>query len=180
MAVISPELAIQVVVAAMLLFAGRRLVWLAVAALGFGVGVHLVARLGLEIGVHPWVVALAAGLIGAALALLVQRVAVTVGFALLGAALAGWLATTAEPVQILLAVGLGAVLGAILARTLFALAVAILTASAGGLLLASLLPLGAAQRPLVAAVAALVGVLVQLRGRRAQPEKPKKAGKDEL
>jgi hypothetical protein len=167
---IEVEVAVQVVAGLLLLFAGRRLVWLAVAALGFGLGVHLVALLGPRFDVQPWIVAAVAGLVGAVLALVVQRVAVTVGFGLLGAVLAGWfasgwLASAGEPHYLLLAVVVGALVGAVLARSLFAVAVAILTASAGSLLLANLLPLGPAERGLLAAVAAVVGVAVQLRPR---------------
>lgn len=175
----------------LLLFFGRRLFWLLVALVGALAALWLATEmLGLEAGAPSLVAAIAAGLAGGLLAVLVQKAAIgVVGFlaglwgtlTLLGAiarsgvpapipeAAAVWI----EPnvTQLVLALA-GGVLGAVLAARLFAAALVVLSALAGSLLLVHGLGL---DDPLALAAflgLALLGVLAQTRGgrRRGKPE----------
>jgi hypothetical protein len=79
----------NLVAGAVLLLLGRKLFWLFVAVAGFYVGVEAThALLGDQPGWLLWLVAIAAGLIGAILAMLFQRV----GFALAGFYAGGYIA----------------------------------------------------------------------------------------
>src|SRR5215813_1766120 len=105
---------VSIVVGALILFFGRRLFWLFVAAVGFWMGVELTPYL-LQ---HPppWlgiVVALFLGLIGAALAFILQKVAIAVSGFLVGGYLVVAFLNTA-PQHAWIAFLIGGILGAIL------------------------------------------------------------------
>ncbi|MDX1631895.1 MAG: DUF4203 domain-containing protein [Thermoanaerobaculia bacterium] len=124
----------------MMLLMGRRLFWLAVALLGFlGAIVLMEALVGELRRPWIWILALVAGLLGSVLAVAVQRLAVVVGGFLLGVVgCMHLLAWTGNPggrgveVLILLAGGL---LVALVASSLFALALRLITAGAGSALI---------------------------------------------
>lgn len=171
----------------LLLLFGRRLFWLLVAVVGAVAALWLATEmLGLESGLPRLVAAIAAGLVGALLAILVQKAAVAlVGFlagvwgalvfldTLAGSSAFASATTRVEPtvLQIVLAIA-GGVVGALLAARLFEAALVVLSALAGSLLLVHGLGLTTTWADRTAWVwgaflaLALFGVLVQTRGGR--------------
>jgi hypothetical protein len=166
---LSPPVAriVLVLVGVALLAAGRRLFWLAVAALGFAAGLFAVDRwLGDLPRPTALVVALACGLLGLVLALLVQKVAVAFGGFVLGAVLAARLLPQAAfdlGPWLPLVVVAGGVVAALLALAAFGLALTIVTAGAGAALLVESVAVPAPLEPLLLAGLWLVGVLFQRR-----------------
>lgn len=167
-------------VAAALLFFGRRLFWLLVGVTGAVATLWLTTRvLELETGVASILAALAAGLVGALLAVLLQKAAVAlVGF--LGGAWAVLLLfglfepshLPGEPwvIQAVAAV-VGGVLGALAAAWLFEAALVVLTSLGGALLLVETLGLDHLAALVTGIALALVGVVTQTRGRRSRRER---------
>ena len=160
---------VLVVVGVGLLAAGRRLFWLAIAALGFCLGLFVVDRwLGELSGTAALVVAAAAGLLGLVLALAVQKVAVAFGGFVLGAVLTvkvlpyldvqlgAWLP---------LVVVAGGVAGALLAFAILGLALSVLTAGAGAALLVEAVAMPPNLAPLLLVGLWVLGVVLQRRGR---------------
>lgn len=134
-----------------LLCFGRRLFWLFVAAIGFWIGFELTPH----VMQHPpatltLVVALVLGLLGAVLALLLQKIAIAVAGFLAGGHIATTLFATfvashAQPSTITFIIG--GIIGALLLLLLFDWALIFFTAVAGAELIASNLhvpPKGAA------------------------------------
>ena len=153
-----------------LLVAGRKLFWLAVGALGFVAGWQLMERLAPDLPrTALLVVAVAMGVIGLVLAIVVQKVAVGLAGFLLGVVLAVRLLP-------LLGLELGAwqglvvaavgIVGAVIALMLFGLALEVLTAGAGASLLVEALQAPAAWSMLLLVALWIVGVLVQRRWAR--------------
>lgn len=146
---------VALVVGALLLLAGRRLFWFAVGVVGFLAGFLLAARL--LTGQQVWVELVAglfAGLLGAGLAVLLQRFAVALAGFLVGGAGAAWIAES------VLAVPEGAawvvfvvagVLCALVAALLFEGALIVISALLGAALVVDALSLA----PTVAALAFL-------------------------
>ena len=158
------------VVGLLLLVAGRKLFWLALAALGFVAGWQLMERLGPDLPrTALLVVAVAMGVIGLVLAIVVQKVAVGLAGFLLGAVIAVRLLP-------LLGLELGAwqglvvaavgIVGAVVALALFGLALEVLTAGAGASLLVEAFRAPAAWSMLLLVVLWVVGVLLQRRWAR--------------
>jgi len=150
-----------------LLLAGRKLFWLAVGVLGFVAGYQAMEQWGR--GLPPaatFVVALAVGVIGLVLALVVQRVAVALAGFFLGVVLASLLlpllGVVLGPWHGVVVAALGLV-GAVLALALLQLALVVLTAGAGASLLVQALVPHAPWAPLLLIALWLVGVLVQRR-----------------
>jgi hypothetical protein len=166
----APSRAVLAVVGLVLLLAGRRVVWLAVGALGFVAGYQAMERWGS--GLPPvvgFVVAVAVGVVGILLAVLVQRVAVALaGFFLgvaLGTLLLPILGPSLGPWSGLVIAAAGLVM-AVVALALFSLALVVLTAGAGAVLLTqAIAPPEVWALPLVV-VLWVVGVMVQ----RRQPD----------
>ena len=150
--------------AALLLF-GRRLFWLLVAVSGFLAGMHL--ALGLVPENARLVIALVAGVIGAVLAVALQKFAI----AFTGFITGGFLTMQAltllslrlEPVILWVVVFVGAVIGAVVLVTLFKWALIILSSvmGAGLLLNGAHLQRGIATGAMIALV--LIGIGVQSR-----------------
>lgn len=167
---------VVIVAGIVLLVAGRSLFWLFVAITGFFVGAEVAGEL---FAGEPewvvWVIAAGAGIVGAVLAMLFERVA----FALAGFYAGGYLALVA--VQSLdggmpeLAVFvMGGVLGAVLATLVLDWAIIILSSLVGAGLIVGALTLEPAQAVLLAGVLVAGGVLIQaglMRGRIGQPIK---------
>jgi hypothetical protein len=166
----TPGRAALAIVGLVLLVAGRRVFWLAVGGLGFLAGYQAMERWGT--GLPPTaalVIAVAVGVIGLVLAVLVQRVAVALaGFFLgvvlttlllphLGVALGDWNG---------LVIAAGGLLMAVVALAVFGLALVVLTAGAG----AAMLVQAAAPPepwPLVLLVALwVIGIVLQRRGKK--------------
>jgi hypothetical protein len=154
-----------------LLVAGRRLFWLAVGALGFVAGLAAVERLAPDLSRGAaLLVALAAGLAGLVLAIVVQKAAVALAGFLLGVVL---MTRLLPPLGLDLGpwqwvvVAAGGLLAAFAALALFGVALGLLTAGAGAALVVEGLPLSATVAPVVLVVLWAVGAAIQLgRGRR--------------
>jgi hypothetical protein len=159
---------LRILIGIALLLFGRKLFWLFVAAVGFVVAMDLVVRLFPEsAALIAVVVGLAAGLIGALLAIFLQQVAVAVGGFLAG----GYIVLALLDVFGLgemTALGwalaiVGGIVGLILALALLDWALIVLSSLSGAGLIAQSIPL---DRPLVVlafVVALVVGIVVQAR-----------------
>jgi hypothetical protein len=149
---------------ATLLLAGRRLFWLFVAITGFFVGAEVAGDL---FASRPqwivWVLAAGAGIIGAVLAMLLQRVA----FAVAGFYAGGYVAIAL--VQSFgwgmpdVAVSLvGGIIGAVLAALVMDGAIIVLSSLVGSGLIVAALSLQSLQGALLGAAFAAVGIFVQV------------------
>jgi len=159
-----------------LLFFGRKLFWLFVAVVGAVTALWIATEvLGLETGAPSVIAAVAAGLVGGLLAILVQKAAVAVvGFlmgvwgtlVLLDVASVSLTVSWVDPpiLQSVLAVA-GGVLGAVVAAQLFEAALVVLSALVGSLLLVNGVGLAGGLALAGFLSLALVGVLVQTRRR---------------
>ncbi len=155
-------LIVAIAAGAVLLVAGRKFFWLFIAITGFFVGVELAHDLFAN---QPrwvvWVFAAGAGIIGAVLAMLFQRVA----FALAGFYAGGYLAIFV--VQSFgwgvldLAILVGGVIGAVLATWVMDWAIIVLSSFVGAGLIVASLDLDWLQGTILAGVLAAVGILVQ-------------------
>ena len=166
----------------LLLFAGRKLFWLALAVAGFAAGLWVATRPEISVRLPPegpeWVplaVALVGGVLGLALAVFVQKIAVALGgFLVAGAAGAALLEVLAAavpevpgtPTAITLAfVGAG-ILGALFANKVFNLALLAVTAATGAGLLVEASTLEGPLGSLLFLVLAAVGLAYQWRDYR--------------
>lgn len=159
---------VQVAVGLLLLCFGRRLFWVFVGAFGFLAGVQIAAQVARA---QPeWLLLLIAaglGIVGAVLAIVLQRVAVAV---------AGWFAGGWLAIRLVLALGwqadstlwiafiVGAVLAAVLVSLLFDWALIVLSALTGAILVSNALPWGQPAGAIAAAVLFALGALMQARG----------------
>jgi hypothetical protein len=179
-------LAAQIVIGGFLLFLGRKLFWLYVAACGFAVGLIMALRM---FSVQPdwlaFLIGLGAGVLGALLAVFFQHLAIAVGGLLAGGfiavTLAGSIGLEGGPV-FWVAFVLGAVAGAILMVTIFDWGLIALSC-----LLGSSLIVPALQWPRTAAFVVWLGLFVlgfavqtammrHEKGERARDARANKAG----
>jgi len=155
---------VGLLVGAAILLLGRKLFWLFVAAVGFAAG----AELAPQIIHHPaavviLVIALALGLLGALLAVLLQAFAVGASGFLAG----GWLATRlyayfaghVRSVEILFLIG--GILGAILFLALFDWALILFSSVLGARLITPAIALAQTSRTILFVVLIVVGIIVQ-------------------
>ena len=152
-----------------LLLFGRRLFWLALGGLGFLVALELAHEFlpidspGLRLGL-----AFVAGLGGAILAIMVQRLAVAVA-GLLGGGYLGFVAASfwqpAEVIWFWAAIAVGALFGVFLSAFLFDAALIALSSLAGAALLSQSLDLGYPLTAWIFLGLLCLGVLVQAQGR---------------
>lgn len=169
---------VSVILGVVLLLLGRKLFWLFVALAGFYVGFEVArAVLADQPQWLTWLAAAAAGLIGAILAMLFQRVA----FALGGLYAGGYLALLAAERFLPGAFGLGAfvagaVAGAIAAVLIMDWAIIALSCMFGAALVVSSLGLGDIGSVLAFAALVATGIIVQVRLLRG-PMRP--GGRDE-
>ncbi|HVR30229.1 MAG TPA: DUF4203 domain-containing protein [Thermoanaerobaculia bacterium] len=160
---------------AVLLLAGRRLFWLLIATLGFLFAFSLVQRLWPD-SPEPlhWVLAVAAGLLGALLAVFAQRLAVGAAGMLFGGYAALWLLEH-YGVDLgnweLLAVLAGAVLAAVLALAVLETALVVLSSILGASLVVGAARLDDLPAVALFAVLVIVGVAVQMGPGRRPPRK---------
>ena len=167
---------IDVVAGAVLLLVGRKLYWLFVAIAGFYVGFE-VAR---AVSVGPpqwviWLVAAVAGVIGALVAMLFQRLAFALGGFYAGAYLGlvgaeRFLPSLAGPVIIIV----GGVLGAIAAALLMDWAIIVLSSMVGAALIVSYLNLGQLGNLLAYAGLLAIGIVVQTQLMRPPVDAPRR------
>jgi hypothetical protein len=164
---------ISVVIGIALLFLGRRLFWLFVAALGFAIGLQIVPYL--SHNPSPWlslVISLALGLMGALLALLLQKLAIGVaGFVVGGrvaiAVAAAFMVNHAHFAGVTFVIG--GIIGAILLLALFDWALIIFSSIEGARLIADAIHLPNTGATILVVALAMFGIVVQammFRGRR--------------
>jgi hypothetical protein len=165
---------VALIAGALLLIAGRRLFWLFVGIVGFFAGYSLAFQLfHLREPGAQLLLAVVAGLVGIALALFAQKLAIAVAGFLVGAYFvaallgvspsAGVAALT--PTQDLIVL-VGGIVAAVLAVSLFDVALVVLSSLAGASLVSDALQMSVSSRWLVVAVLAVVGIAVQLGGLR--------------
>lgn len=133
----------SIVSGVILLLFGRRLFWLFVAAIGFGVGFALAGAIFNDrSGWVPLLIALVVGALGAWLAIGLQKIALAVaGFAAGGFVAAFLVRSAGLDIAGVLVWIAGGILGAIFLNLLFNWALIILSAASGAVLLTRSLPL---------------------------------------
>ncbi len=156
---------IGVVIGVVILFFGRKLFWLCVAAVGFAVGLEIAPMLVNEASsLLALVIALVFGVLGALLALFIQKVAI----ALLGFLAGGKLATAiaaaffvqhAQYSTIIFVIG--GVVGAILLLAVFGWALIVVSSFIGAYLIQSAIVLPPTGLTLVFIGLAILGIFVQ-------------------
>ena len=158
-------LTLRVLIGAALTMLGRKLFWFFVAAVGFSLAFSLAARVVAEsAGWLVWLIAIVAGLLGALLAVFVQRLAVGLaGFLagvmfalglveLLNLQLGGWT---------WMAYLVAGILGAVVISAAFDWALILLSSLIGSVLIAQGLDLAEAQSLLVFGLVFIVGLIIQ-------------------
>jgi len=158
-------LSASILIGVLVLFFGRRLFWLFVAAIGFWIGFELAPHLMLN--PPPWltlVLAIVLGIVGAVLAFVLQKVAIGIAGFLVGgyvatALLSAFVTTYAQYNGI--AFVIGGVLGAILMLVLFDWALIVFSAIAGAELIVRHLHLPSTGKTVVLIVLVIVGIMVQ-------------------
>ena len=152
-------------IGAVILFFGRKLFWLCVAAVGFAAGVEIAPHLVQEPSpLLALTVALVLGLIGGLLALFLQKIAIAVLGFLAGGKLAGAIAAAffvqyAEHSTIIFVIG--GIIGAVLLLVLFDWALMVVSSLVGAHLIQSSIVLPPSGSTIVFIGLAVLGVLVQ-------------------
>jgi Domain of unknown function (DUF4203) len=156
---------VGVLIGVVVLFFGRKLFWLCVAAVGFALGVEIAPHIIQEpSSILGLIVALALGLLGALLALFLQKVAIAVLGFLAGGYLAGAIAAaffihSAQYYTIIFLVG--GIIGAILLLAVFDWALIVVSSLIGAHLIQSAIVLPPTGSTLVFIGLAILGILVQ-------------------
>lgn len=156
---------IGVLIGMVILFFGRKLFWLCVAAVGFAVGVEIAPHLVHEpSSLSALIIALVLGLLGALLALFLQKIAIAVLGFLAGGHLANALAAAffvhyAQYATIIFVVG--GIIGAILLLVLFDWALIVVSSLIGAHLIQSAIVLPPTGSTIVFIGLVIIGVLVQ-------------------
>jgi hypothetical protein len=152
-------------IGAVILFFGRKLFWLCVAAVGFAAGVEIAPHLVHEPSpLMALVIALALGVIGALLALFLQKIAIAVLGFLAGGKLAGAIAAAffvhyAQYSTIIFVIG--GIIGAILLLFLFDWALIVLSSLIGAHLIQSAIVLPSSGSTIIFIGLAVLGIIVQ-------------------
>jgi hypothetical protein len=158
---------VGVIIGIAILFFGRKLFWLCVAAVGFALGAEIAPHIIQEpSSILGLIVALVLGLVGALLALFLQKVAIAVLGFLAGGYLAGAIAAaffihSAQHYTIIFLVG--GVIGAILLLTVFNWALIVVSSLIGAHLIVfqGVITLPPTGSTLVFVGLAVIGILVQ-------------------
>ena len=156
---------IGVLIGIAILFFGRKLFWLTVAAVGFAVGVEIAPLLVNESSsLLALLIALVLGLLGALLALFLQKVAIAVlgffaGGKLATAIAAAFFVHYAQYSTIIFVIG--GIIGAILLLALFGWALIVVSSFIGAYLIQSAIVLPPTGSTLVFIGLAIVGIFVQ-------------------
>jgi len=156
---------IGVLIGVVILFFGRKLFWLCVAAVGFAVGVEIAPLLVNESSsLLALLIALIFGVLGALLALFLQKVAIAVLGFLAGGKLATAIAAAffvqyAQYSTIIFVIG--GIIGAILLLALFGWALIVVSSFIGAYLIQSAIVLPPTGATLVFIGLAMVGIFVQ-------------------
>jgi len=161
----SPVTIVGVLLGVVILFFGRKLFWLCVAAVGFAVGVEIAPLLVHEpSSLLALVIALVVGVLGALLALFLQKVAIAMLGFLAGGKLATAIATAffvhyAQYSTIIFVAG--GIIGAILLLAVFDWALIVVSSFIGAYLIQSAIVLPPTGSTLVFIGLAIVGIFVQ-------------------
>ena len=156
---------VSALIGVIILFFGRRLFWLCVAAVGFAAGVELAPQLIHEPSpLLALSLALLLGLIGALLAIFLQKIAIAIAGFLAGGKLGVAIASAffvqhAEYYWLTFLVG--GVVGALLLLLLFDWALIVLSSVVGAHLIQTAVVLPAAGNAILFVVLVLIGVVVQ-------------------
>ena len=164
---------LQVTAGLALLILGRRLFWLALAALGFVAGMTYSSEfLPGQSETAALLIGLAAGVIGALLAVFMQKIAIgAAGFLAGGYLVLGLIRLIgAEPSTLGFIVG--GIVGLILIYPLFDWGLIILSSLAGALILVQTLDAARAVSAIVFAVALVFGLIIQSALHRRRPKRP--------
>jgi Domain of unknown function (DUF4203) len=161
----------DIVAGALLLVLGRKLFWLFVGIAGFYLGFEVARTLATE---QPawlvWTIAIGAGLIGAVLAILLQRVGFAVGGFYAGGYIALLVAERFVPGSIgVTAFLVGGVIGAVLAALLMDWAIVVLSCLVGAALIVPVLALQPFPSGLAYAGLVAIGIIVQAQLMRGKP-----------
>lgn len=158
---------ISIALGLIVLTLGRKLFWLFVGVVGFWVGLRLTAEF-LQ-GQPEWVIliiALVIGLIGALLAVFIQKIAVIIAGFLIGGYGLTWLLLQPlnfDPNQWMwLVFFVGGILGAILAASLFEVALIVLSTLAGTLVIIQSLALNDLVKAILFILLITVGIIIQV------------------
>ena len=160
-----PVAIVGVLIGIVILFFGRKLFWLCVAAVGFAVGVEIAPQLFHEPStVLALVIAIVFGVLGALLALFLQKVAIAVLGFLAGGKLASAMAAAffvhyAQYSTIIFIIG--GIIGAILLLAVFDWALIVVSSFIGAYLIQSAIVLPPTGSTLVFVGLAIVGIFVQ-------------------
>jgi uncharacterized membrane protein YeaQ/YmgE (transglycosylase-associated protein family) len=160
----SPQSLLYILVGIVLLLLGRKLFWLFVGIAGFLFGMEWAPRLlGHETGTTALVLAIAAGIVGAVVAILAQKLAI--GFA--GFLMGGYVGqeffrsvSTRDHLD-WLAYFIGGILGAVLLLVIFDWALIILSSFAGAMLIVDALDAEQPAATWILVVLFVVGLVVQ-------------------
>ena len=161
----SSTIIVGVVIGVVILFFGRKLFWLCVAAVGFAVGLQIAPLLVNEASsLLALVIALAFGVLGALLALFIQKVAIAVLGFLAGGKLATAIAAAffvqyAQYSTVIFVIG--GVIGAILLLAVFGWALIVVSSFIGAYLIQSAIVLPPTGLTLVFIGLAILGIFVQ-------------------
>ncbi|MCZ6506728.1 MAG: DUF4203 domain-containing protein [Acidobacteria bacterium] len=174
----SIEAWLPVVLGALLLFFGRRLFWLCLAVLGFFFTFGLVSELTDQTSQSlAFFLALGLGVVGALLAVFLQKIAIGVaGFLFGGAAtlfLIDFFALPVGPLEWVLVL-VGAVVSAFLAFKIFTVALVVLSSLVGAALISQAIGLSPSAAGIFFVVLAIVGIVAQL-GSKARRRKRREA-----
>ena len=156
---------VGVLIGIVILFFGRKLFWLCVAAVGFAVGVEIAPQLVNEpSSVLALLVALAFGVLGALLALFLQKIAIAVlgflaGGKLASAIAAAFLVQYAQYSTIIFVAG--GIIGAILLLAVFDWALIVVSSFIGAYLIQSAILLPPTGSTIVFIGLAILGIVVQ-------------------
>jgi Domain of unknown function (DUF4203) len=156
---------IGVLIGIVILFFGRKLFWLCVAAVGFAVGVQIAPQLVNDpSSILALLVALVFGVLGALLALFLQKVAIAVLGFLAGGKLASAIAAAffvhyAQYSTIIFVAG--GIIGAILLLAVFNWALIVVSSFIGAYLIQSAIVLPPTGSTVVFIALAIIGILVQ-------------------
>jgi hypothetical protein len=156
---------VGVVIGVVILFFGRKLFWLCVAAVGFAVGLEIAPLLVNEASsLLALVIALVFGILGALLALFIQKVAIAVLGFLAGGKLATAIAAAffvqhAQYSTIIFVIG--GIIGAILLMAVFGWALIVVSSFIGAYLIQSAIVLPPTGLTLVFIGLAILGIFVQ-------------------
>ncbi len=161
----SPSALVQLLAGAVLLFLGRRMFWLLVAAIGFFFGLGLAdAYLSVDAEALRWTLGILAGILAGLVAVFLQRFAITAaGTVAAGYSTYWYLSLTWDPLQLwhwALVAG-AAVLGLLIARTVFDFGLIFLSALAGATLVLEAVGSEASISRWMFLVLVLVGTAVQ-------------------